>query len=116
MFGFVIHTYLLAQFQEKQLKSICLGLGFWGDKGEFSHRMSTPETSIKNTGGSKTIMKGVIMFQAPCGVSETNSAPAEFPCTVFPEEKKKVTLTEQSHDFATFNTSDTKRSSATGAS
>jgi len=34
--------------------------------------MSASETSIKNTGSSKTTMKGIIAFQASCGVSETD--------------------------------------------
>lgn len=89
----VSHTHIFpffTQFQANQLKLVCLVLWFWGEKGEISHCISVLETSIKNTGSSKTIMKGTVTFHVVF-LKETNSPPTQFPCTVFPEEKKEVT-------------------------
>lgn len=100
----VCHTHVFpcfAEFQENQLKLICLVLGVWGEKGEFSHCMSAWETSIKNTGSSRNIMKGIITFKLHVVFLKwTNSQPTEFPCTIFPEQKKrKSPPARQSHKF-----------------
>lgn len=117
----VCHTHVFpcfAEFQENQLKLICLVLGGLGEKGEFSHCMSASETCIKNTGSSRNIMKGIITFQASCSVSETDKFPTHrIPMHYLSRAKKESHIQLSSlTSSATFNTFETKRSSATGAS
>lgn len=73
---------------------------FWVKKVSFHIAWVHWKTSVKTTGSSKTIMKGIILFQASCGISETDKFPTHrIPMHCLSRRKKRSHLTEQSHKF-----------------